>query len=68
MFNQSPLLAVSMVLTLVIAGFFGTRIPLVSSRIGRGTATSATIFSTTATDVRGFVVFFFGLSQTVLGL
>lgn len=68
-FNQSPLLGlvlgVSMVLNLVIAGFFGTSIPLVLDRIGKDPATSATIFITTATDVLGFFIFL-GLAQAVL--
>jgi magnesium transporter len=70
-FNRSPLLGlvlgVSMVLNLVIAGFFGTLIPLVLSRIGKDPATSATIFITTATDVLGFLVFL-GLARAVLVL
>ncbi|QLK24838.1 magnesium transporter [Natrinema zhouii] len=68
-FNQSPLLGlvlgVSMVLNLVIAGFFGTAIPLVLDRIGKDPATSATIFITTATDVLGFFIFL-GLARAVL--
>ena len=68
-FNQSPLLGlvlgVSMVLNLVIAGFFGTLIPLVLERVGKDPATSATIFITTATDVLGFFIFL-GLAQSVL--
>jgi len=68
-FNQSPLLGlvlgVSMVLNLVIAGFFGTVIPLVLDNIGKDPATSATIFITTATDVLGFFIFL-GLAQSVL--
>ncbi|MEF8828689.1 MAG: magnesium transporter [Haloarcula sp.] len=68
-FNQSPLLGlvlgVSMVLNLVIAGFFGTIIPLVLDKVGKDPATSATIFITTATDVLGFFIFL-GLAQSVL--
>lgn len=68
-FNRSPLLGlvlgVSMVLNLVIAGFFGTAIPLVLDRVGKDPATSATIFITTATDVLGFFIFL-GLAQAVL--
>jgi len=68
-FNRSPLLGVvlgvSMVLNLVIAGFFGTLIPLVLEKIGKDPATSATIFITTATDVLGFFIFL-GLAQSVL--
>jgi len=70
-FNQNPLLGgvlgVSMVLNLVIAGFFGTIIPLVLSRVGKDPATSATIFITTATDVLGFFIFL-GLAKAVLGV
>jgi magnesium transporter len=68
-FNQSPLLGlvlgVSMVLNLVIAGFFGSSIPLALDRIGKDPATSATIFITTATDVLGFFIFL-GLAKAVL--
>ncbi|MGQ5517996.1 magnesium transporter [Halococcus saccharolyticus] len=68
-FNQSPLLGlvigVSMVLNLIIAGFFGALIPLVLDRLGQDPATSATIFITTATDVLGFFAFL-GLAQVVL--
>ena len=67
--NQSPLLGlvlgVSMVLNLIIAGFFGTLIPLVLDTIGKDPATSATISITTATDVLGFFIFL-GLAQSVL--
>ncbi|WP_409025377.1 magnesium transporter [Halalkalicoccus salilacus] len=70
-FNQSPLLGlvlgVSMVLNLVIAGFFGTIIPLVLARFEIDPATSATIFITTATDVLGFFIFL-GLARTILGI
>jgi magnesium transporter len=70
-FNQSPLLGlvlgVSMVFNLVIAGFFGTLIPLILSRLGKDPATSATIFITTATDVLGFFIFL-GLAKILLGI
>jgi len=68
-FNRSPLLGlvlgVSMVLNLVIAGFFGTTIPLLLDRVGKDPATSATIFITTMTDVLGFFIFL-GLARSVL--
>lgn len=68
-FNRSPMLGlvlgVSMVLNLIIAGFFGTLIPLLLDRIGKDPATSATIFITTMTDVLGFFIFL-GLAQAVL--
>lgn len=67
--NQSPLLGlvlgISMILNLIIAGFFGTIIPLILDRIGKDPATSATIFITTMTDVLGFFIFL-GLAQAVL--
>lgn len=70
-FNQSPLLGlvlgVSMVLNLVIAGFFGAVIPLILDRFGKDPATSATIFITTATDVLGFFIFL-GLAKIILGI
>jgi magnesium transporter len=58
-------IGVSMVTSLVIAGFFGAVTPLVLDRLGYDPATSATIFITTATDVLGFLVFL-GLSAAVL--
>ena len=58
-------IGVSMVVNLVIAGFFGALIPLILDKMGQDPATSATIFITTATDVLGFL-FFLGLAQTVL--
>jgi len=68
-FDQSPLLGVvlgvSIVLNFVIAGFFGTTIPLVLNRVGKGPATSTTIFITIVTDVLGFFVFL-GLAKLVL--
>ncbi|HHE76700.1 MAG TPA: magnesium transporter [Candidatus Parcubacteria bacterium] len=67
-FNQSPLLglvvAVAMVFNLVIAGFFGTLVPLIMKRLGKDPASSATIFITTATDVCGFFSFL-GLASLV---
>jgi magnesium transporter len=67
--NRSPLLGlvlgISMILNLVIAGFFGALIPLILSRFGKDPATSATIFITTATDVLGFFIFL-GLAQSIL--
>lgn len=69
LWNQSALLglvlAVAMVINLMIAGFFGTIIPLFMKKIGKDPASSATIFITTATDVFGFFVFL-GLASLVL--
>jgi len=54
-----------MVLNLVIAGFFGTTIPLLLDKIGKDPETSAIVFITTATDVPGFFTFL-GLAKSVL--
>jgi magnesium transporter len=50
-------LALAMVCNLLVAGFFGTMVPLIMSKLGKDPAASATIFITTATDVLGFLVF-----------
>ncbi len=59
--NQNVLigviLGVSIVINLLIAGIFGSTIPLIMKSLGKDPATSATIFITTATDVFGFLVF-----------
>lgn len=67
--NHSPMLGVitgtSMVVNLVIAGFFGAIIPLFMKKLGKDPATSATIFITTTTDVLGFLTFL-GLATLLL--
>ncbi|MEX0895404.1 MAG: magnesium transporter [Patescibacteria group bacterium] len=59
------ILAIAMVTNLVIAGFFGTLVPLIMTKLGKDPATSATIFITTATDVLGFLAFL-GLATILL--
>lgn len=59
-------LALAMVINLLVAGFFGTIIPLIMARLGKDPAASATIFITTATDVLGFLAFL-GLATVLLG-
>jgi magnesium transporter len=59
-------LAIAMIVNLLVAGFFGTLVPLIMTKLGKDPATSATIFITTATDVLGFLVFL-GLATVVLG-
>lgn len=49
---------------LVIAGFFGTIVPYIMTKLGKDPASSATIFITTATDVFGFLAFL-GLAKIV---
>ena len=67
--GQDPRLAlvlgIAMVVNLMIAGFFGTFVPLLMQKLGKDPASSATIFITTATDVLGFLVFL-GLASLVL--
>jgi len=68
LWNKSPLLglvvAFSMMINLIIAGFFGTIIPLLMKKLKKDPASSATIFITTATDVFGFFVFL-GLASLI---
>lgn len=69
MFNRDLMialvLAMAMVVNLLVAGFFGTLIPLIMTKLGKDPATSATIFITTATDVLGFLAFL-GLATILL--
>ena len=68
-FNQNVMIALiltlAMIANLMVAGFFGTLVPLIMVKLGKDPATSATIFITTATDVLGFLVFL-GLAATLL--
>jgi len=59
------ILALAMITNLLVAGFFGTLVPLIMSKLGKDPATSATIFITTATDVLGFLAFL-GLATLIL--
>jgi magnesium transporter len=49
----------------LVAGFFGTLVPLIMQKLGKDPATSATIFITTATDILGFMAFL-GLATLIL--
>ena len=64
-FRVAIVLALAMVINLLVAGFFGTLVPLVMSKLGKDPAASATIFITTATDVLGFLAFL-GLATIIL--
>jgi len=59
------ILAMAMIINLVVAGLFGTLVPLIMAKLGKDPATSATIFITTATDVLGFLAFL-GLATLIL--
>lgn len=50
-------LALAMSVNLLVAGFFGTMIPLIMTKLKKDPASSATVFITTATDVIGFMTF-----------
>ncbi len=69
LWNKSPMLGLAvglaMITNLMVAGLFGTIIPLVMKRLGKDPASSATVFITTATDVLGFFVFL-GLASLIL--
>lgn len=64
-FRIAIVLALAMVVNLLVAGFFGTMIPLIMQRLRKDPATSATVFITTATDVLGFMTFL-GLGKLIL--
>lgn len=64
-FKIALVLALAMVINLVVAGFFGTLVPLIMAKLGKDPAASATIFITTATDVLGFLAFL-GLGTFIL--
>lgn len=59
-------LGLAMIINLLVAGLFGTLIPLIMQKLRKDPATSATVFITTATDVLGFVAFL-GLGTLILG-
>jgi magnesium transporter len=59
------ILALAMIINLLVAGFFGTLVPLIMQKLGKDPATSATIFITTATDILGFMAFL-GLATLIL--
>jgi len=67
--NQNPLFGlvagISVVASLVVAGFFGTIFPLLLRHMGKDPATSAGILITTTTDILGFFVLL-GLATLLL--
>lgn len=64
-FGIALVLALAMIINLLVAGFFGTMVPLIMAKLGKDPATSATIFITTATDILGFMAFL-GLATVLL--
>ncbi len=59
------ILGLAMIINMIVAGFFGTLVPLIMQKLGKDPAASATIFITTATDVLGFLTFL-GLATVIL--
>lgn len=64
-FMLGVVIGLAMIFNLLIAGFFGTLIPLIMDKFGKDPASSATIFITTSTDVFGFLAFL-GLANLIL--
>jgi len=58
-------IAISMVINLISAGFFGSVIPLVLQKVGVDPAIGSTVLLTTVTDVVGFFSFL-GLATVIL--
>ncbi|WP_422860728.1 magnesium transporter [Flagellimonas sp. S174] len=56
-FGISLVIGVSMVLSMIIAGFAGAVIPIVLKAFGQDPATSSSIILTTVTDICGFLSF-----------
>lgn len=69
LWNQNVMLGIvlglAMIVNLLIAGLFGTIIPLIMQKLDKDPASSATIFITTATDVFGFLAFL-GLAKVLM--
>ena len=60
-------IAISMVIAMVAAGFAGAVVPIVLTRLGQDPAQSSSIVLTTVTDVAGFLSFL-GIATLLLGM
>ena len=58
-------IGLSMIVNLLVAGFFGACIPIIIDKMGSDPAVSSTVFLTTLTDIVGFFVFL-GLASLML--
>jgi magnesium transporter len=56
-FGLSLVIGISMVVSMIIAGFSGAIIPIALTRMGQDPAQSSSIVLTTVTDVVGFFSF-----------
>ena len=59
------IMAAAMIVNLIVAGLFGTLIPLTLDRFGIDPAVASSVFITTVTDVIGFLSFL-GLAAFIL--
>lgn len=66
-FGIAVVIAVSMVLSMMIAGFSGAVIPMILKAIGQDPATSSSIILTTVTDICGFLSFL-GLATVLMSM
>jgi magnesium transporter len=66
-FGLSIVIAVSMVFSMIIAGFSGAVIPIALKSVGQDPAQSSSIILTTVTDVVGFLSFL-GLASMLVGI
>ncbi|WP_119165520.1 magnesium transporter [Algihabitans albus] len=66
-FGLVAVIAVSMILAMVAAGFAGAVIPIMLKRLGQDPAQSSSIILTTVTDVAGFFSFL-GIATLLMGI
>ncbi len=60
-------IAISMVLSMVAAGFAGASVPIILTRLGQDPATASSIILTTVTDIAGFFSFL-GIATLLSGM
>jgi magnesium transporter len=66
-FGIAVVIGISMVLSMIIAGFSGAVIPMILKAVGQDPATSSSIILTTVTDICGFLSFL-GLATALSGI
>ena len=59
------IMAISMIINLLVAGFFGILVPIILDKLNADPAVSSTVFLTTITDVAGFFIFL-GTARLIL--
>ena len=63
--GRGLVIAAAMVINMIVAGLFGTLIPITLEKLGVDPAVASTVFLTTVTDVIGFLAFL-GLAAAFL--